>query len=195
MPVKISIIESNLFFAEGLKYALSEYFTQKGRVVEFLAEENSNAAVDLVFIAQSESGNVAYCDRDVHEAGVSPLYIAMRKIKPAQVTREKSCSRELGVLDSHADIEALFHLLDDKLWRMSVISMAARPCYFCLSRRLSGREKEVVSYLRLGVNQTQAAKYMHLSVKTVHTYKQSVMRKLNLKRRNDFFSWLVKASI
>lgn len=193
MSVKISIIDNNLFFAEGLKYALSEYFTRKGRTVEFLAEEKSNAAVDLVFIAQPESGSVTYCDRDAHEAAVSPLYIAMRKIKPAQAIREKACSRELGVLDCHAGLEALFHLLDDKLWRMSVISTAARPCYFCLSRRLSGREKEVVSYLRLGVNQTQAAKYMQLSVKTVHTYKQSVMRKLNLKRRNDLFSWLLKA--
>ncbi|WP_208904479.1 helix-turn-helix transcriptional regulator [Serratia plymuthica] len=192
MSVKISIIENNLFFSEGLKYALSEYFTLKGITVYFLAEENSNATADLVFIAQSESSNVAYCDRDVHKAGVSPLYIAMRKIKTAQVNGKKSCSHELGVLDYHAGIEALFHLLDDKLWRMSVISTVARPCYFCLSRRLSGREKEVVSYLRLGVNQTQAAKYMQLSVKTVHTYKQSVMRKLNFKRRSDLFSWLLK---
>nr|MBJ7893504.1 helix-turn-helix transcriptional regulator [Serratia sp. PAMC26656] len=192
MSVKISIIENNLFFAEGLKYALSEYFSLKGETVEFLAEENSNAAVDLVFIAQSESGNVSYCDRGTRETDSPPLYISIRKIKPAQATKEKACSRELGVLDCHADLEALFHLLDDKLWRMSVISAAATPCFFCLSRRLSGREKEVVSYLRLGVNQTQAAKYMHLSVKTVHTYKQSVMRKLNLRRKNDFFSWLLK---
>jgi len=192
MSVKISIIENNLFFAEGLKYALSDYFTLKGRTVEFFAEEKSNATVDLVFIAQSESGNMTYCDRDVHETSVSPLYIAMRKIKTAQVNGKKSCSHELGVLDYHAGIEALFHLLDDKLWRMSVISTVARPCYFCLSRRLSGREKEVVSYLRLGINQTQAAKYMHLSVKTVHTYKQSVMRKLNFRKRNDLFNWLLK---
>ncbi|AGP47412.1 helix-turn-helix transcriptional regulator [Serratia plymuthica] len=192
MSVKISIIEKNLFFAEGLKYALSEYFTLKGRTVDFLAEENSNATVDLVFIAQSDSGNAAYCDRDVHEAGISPLYIAIRKIKPAQATKENACSRELGVLDCRAGLEALFHLLDDKLWRMSVIGAAATPCFFCLSRRLSGREKEVVSYLRLGVNQTQAAKYMHLSVKTVHTYKQSVMRKLNFRKRNDLFNWLLR---
>jgi len=192
MSVKISIIENKLFFFEGLKYALSEYFALKGITVYFLAEENSNATADLVFIAQSESSNVAYCDRDVHKAGVSPLYIAMRKIKTAQVNGKKSCSHELGVLDYHAGIEALFHLLDDKLWRMSVISTAAKPCYFCLSRRLSGREKEVVSYLRLGVNQTQAAKYMQLSVKTVHTYKQSVMRKLNFRKRNDLFNWLLK---
>lgn len=193
MSVKISIIENNLFFAEGLKYALSEYFTLKGRNVEFLAERNGNATVDLVFIGQPESVNVAYCDRDIQDTGVSPLYISIRKIKPAQTTREKACSRELGVLDCHAGLAALFHLLDDKLWRMNVISAAATPCYFCLSRRLSGREKEVVSYLRLGVNQTQTAKYMHLSVKTVHTYKQSVMRKLNLKKRNDLFTWLLKA--
>lgn len=190
--VKIAIIETNLFFAEGLKYALSEYFTRKGRTVEFLAEENGNAAVDLVFIAQPESGSVTYCDRGVHEAAVPPLYIVIRKIKPAQAIREKACSRELGVLDCHAGLEALFHLLDDKLWRMSVISTAARPCYFCLSRRLSGREQEVVSYLRLGVNQTQTAKYMQLSVKTVHTYKQSVMRKLDFRKRNDLFNWLLK---
>ncbi|WP_448666142.1 response regulator transcription factor [Serratia plymuthica] len=192
MTVKISIIETNLFFAEGLKYAISEYFTLKGGAVEFLEKPKNNVSADLVFITQPESGNVAYCDRDIQETGVSPLYISIRKIKPAQTTREKACSRELGGLDYHAGLEALFHLLDDKLWRMSVISAAATPCYFCLSRRLSSREKEVVSYLRLGVNQTQTAKYMHLSVKTVHTYKQSVMRKLNLKRRNDLFSWLLK---
>ncbi|MGN7975242.1 helix-turn-helix transcriptional regulator [Serratia sp. 22264] len=192
MTVKISIIETNLFFAEGLKYAISEYFTLNGRTVEFLEKPKNNVSADLVFITQPESGNVAYCDRDIQETGVSPLYISIRKIKPAQTTREKACSRELGVLDCHAGLEALFHLLDDKLWRMNVTSAAAAPCYFCLSRRLSGREKEVVSYLRLGVNQTQTAKYMHLSVKTVHTYKRSVMRKLNLKRRNDLFSWLLK---
>lgn len=192
MSVKISIIDNDLFFVDGLKYALSEYFTLKGRTVEFFAEENSNATVDLVFIAQSESDHVAYCDRTAHETGFSPLYISIRKMKPAQTKRETACSRELGEVDCHAGIEALFHLLDDKLWRMSVISAAARPCYFCLSRRLSSREQEVVSYLRRGVNQTQTAKYMQLSVKTVHTYKQSVMRKLNLKKRNDLFNWLLR---
>jgi len=187
--VKIAIIDTDLYFIEGLKQALSAYFTLKGKAVEFSLE---STAADLVFFSQHGPGNIACCDMTTCEADFPSFYISIQEGKKSHILLEKKCVRTIGVLDRHANVDMLFNLLEEALWRMIPASYMPKPCIFCLGTRLSGREKEVMSYLRLGVNQTQAAKYMHLSVKTVHTYKQSVMRKLNFRKRNDLFNWLLK---
>ncbi|CAI1786938.1 MULTISPECIES: helix-turn-helix transcriptional regulator [Serratia] len=190
--IRISIIDTNRHFGEGLKYALLEYFQVKGRALEILPGDVEQPSADLVFMARSEAGGRAYCDRMPIESDSRSLYISIEKTTRDGAPRKNVCSREAGTLERRASIEDLFHLLDVALRRIASISMATGACVFCIGKRLSGREKEVIFYLRLGVNQTQAAKYMQLSVKTVHTYKQSVMRKLDFRGRNELFSWLLK---
>ncbi|MEE4411556.1 MULTISPECIES: helix-turn-helix transcriptional regulator [unclassified Serratia (in: enterobacteria)] len=190
--IRIAIMDTNRFFVEGLKFALLEYFSLRGANVEFQEGENNSTSADLVLNSLTEPENIAYCDTTYSEVGFRPMYISVRKKKHTQARRKSVCDRELGVLDSRASIKTLFHLLDEKLWKMTYVHMISEPCQFCLGRQLSSREAEVISYLRLGLNQTQTAKFMHLSVKTVHSHKQSVMRKLNFMRRSDLYSWLLR---
>ncbi|AEF47902.1 transcriptional regulator, LuxR family [Serratia sp. AS12] len=190
--IRIAIMDTNRFFVEGLKFALLEYFSLRGTNVEFQEGVNNGSSVDLVLNSLTEPENVAYCDTAQPEVGFRPLYISVRKKKHTQARRKNACAREVGVLDSQASIKTLFHLLDEKLWRKTYVNMMPQPCQFCLGRQLSSRETEVISYLRLGLNQTQTAKFMHLSVKTVHSHKRSVMQKLNFMRRSELYSWLLR---
>ncbi|MBL3523563.1 helix-turn-helix transcriptional regulator [Serratia plymuthica] len=190
--IMVAIVDENRYFVLGLKYALLEYFSLKGKHVEFPVLGKDDIAMDLVFLSLNETEVVSCCNLEKSVAGFRSKYIAIRKKKADPALREKACIRELGVLDFNTSINALFSLLDEKLWRITEESKVSEPCSFCMGRILSGREKEVMSYLRLGVNQTQAAKYMQLSVKTVHTYKQSAMRKLNFRRRSDLYNWLLR---
>lgn len=56
---------------------------------------------------------------------------------------------------------------------------------------LTPREQEVVNYLRRGFGQSQTAKILGISVKTIHSHKRSVMNKLMLKGNRDFIYWLL----
>jgi len=56
---------------------------------------------------------------------------------------------------------------------------------------LTRRERQVVNYLRRGFDQSQTARVMGVSVKTVHSHKRSVMGKLMLNRSHDFIYWLL----
>jgi DNA-binding CsgD family transcriptional regulator len=190
--VKVAIKDENSYFVLGVKYALSEYFSLKGMSVEFSTLGKDDTVVDLVFLSLSETEVVSCCDMDQSMVGFRLQYIAIRKKKGGLAWRGRTCVHELGILDFSTPINELYSLLDEKLWIITEGRKVSEPCYFCMGRRLSYREKEVMSYLRLGINQTQAAKYMQLSVKTVHTYKQSAMRKLNFKRRSDLYHWLLK---
>ncbi|MEM9646275.1 MAG: response regulator transcription factor [Planctomycetota bacterium] len=49
---------------------------------------------------------------------------------------------------------------------------------------LSVREKEVLSYLSDGMTNKEIARMLHLSVKTIETYRSRLMKKLNLKGRS-----------
>jgi fimbrial protein FimW len=56
---------------------------------------------------------------------------------------------------------------------------------------LTPREQEVMNYLRRGFGQSQTAKILGISVKTIHSHKRSVMNKLMLKGNRDFIYWLL----
>ncbi len=48
-----------------------------------------------------------------------------------------------------------------------------------------------MDYLCTGISQSQVAEHMHLSVKTINAHKQSLMRKMDLRKKQDFIYWLI----
>ncbi|EOH3167072.1 helix-turn-helix transcriptional regulator [Serratia marcescens] len=56
---------------------------------------------------------------------------------------------------------------------------------------LTSREKQVIGFLKRGFDQSQTAKLLGINVKTVHSHKRSVMKKLMLNRQREFMYWLI----
>jgi fimbrial protein FimW len=82
------------------------------------------------------------------------------------------------------DQQRLFTLLTDAL------ANPGPACHFS-GLVLTPRERQVIGYMRRGLDQSQTARIMGVSVKTVHSHKRSVMGKLMLNRSHDFMYWLL----
>ena len=78
-------------------------------------------------------------------------------------------------------------LLDDPLQQSIAPSENDDPLV-----RLSDRELEVSRLIALGHSNKEIAKLLHLSVKTVETYKARVMEKLNLRSRASLVRFALK---
>ncbi|VEA61607.1 Nitrogen regulation protein C [Serratia plymuthica] len=185
----VAICDRDNYFSEGIKYALRDYFHQKGQSVIFVTSHSAVAPADLVFAAAPDSRRARYC----HVASVSTcntLFFSIRKKTKCYQTHLTACQREAGTLYRSGGLAAIYRMLDRAL--------AANPkiwfrnsCALCTSSQLTQRELEVLHYLREGVSQAETAEHMQLSVKTVNTHKQSAMRKMDLKRKHDFIHWLM----
>ncbi|MCB8816661.1 response regulator [Desulfosporosinus shakirovi] len=62
-------------------------------------------------------------------------------------------------------------------------------------KRLSEREREVLKYLALGHTNQDIAELLHISVKTVETYKTRVMEKLELRKRAELVRYAMENGI
>lgn len=60
---------------------------------------------------------------------------------------------------------------------------------------LSEREREVLKYLSLGHTNQEIAEILHISVKTVETYKTRVMEKLDLRKRAELVRYAMENGI
>jgi DNA-binding NarL/FixJ family response regulator len=61
--------------------------------------------------------------------------------------------------------------------------------------RLSAREREVLALTAEGHTATEIGRQLHLSPKTVETYRARVMEKLDLKHRSELVRWALRAGL
>nr|WP_285894543.1 LuxR C-terminal-related transcriptional regulator [Serratia fonticola] len=64
-----------------------------------------------------------------------------------------------------------------------------------VTKHFTFRESEVLRYLRQGKSHEETANVMRLHVKTISGYKRSAMRKLNFKRNQELFHWLLQGGL
>jgi len=186
----VAIFDRDNYFSEGIKYALRDYFHQKGQSVIFVTSHSAAAPADLVFAAAPDSRRARYCH--VASAATSnTLFFSIRKKKSRYQNNLTTCQREAGTFYRSEGKLAICSMLDRALAANPKIRIRSN-CALCTSSQLTRRELEVLHYLREGISQTETAEHMQLSVKTVNTHKQSVMRKMDLNRKHDFIHWLMR---
>lgn len=54
----------------------------------------------------------------------------------------------------------------------------------------TNREKDVLTYLALGLNNQSIAKLLGISTKTVSSHKVSALAKIGIRKNSDLFKWL-----
>lgn len=171
--INIIIDDDNRYFSAGLKSSLNQYAQANNKVLCFL---NQDAIIrpDVMFVS---SRRIAQRWRSVaHEDGCTSVVM----IKERPIISDEA-SRVLYRTDS---LDKLFVLL------AKILSDSRATTRF-VYQPLTRRERQVVNYLRRGFDQSQTARVMGVSVKTVHSHKRSVMGKLMLNRSHDFIYWLL----
>lgn len=171
--LNVIIDDENGYFAVGLKLSIEKYAYANNKTVRFLpAGCGERADIVLVSVARRARywGRQGRGDMNTHT-----VTIKERRTLPA--------SGMSLVLFRTDDRKRLFELLTEVLTTYSVCGFTRRV--------LTLRERQVAGYLRRGLDQSQTARVLGLSVKTVHSHKRSIMGKLMLKRNHDFMYWLL----
>lgn len=167
--LNIVIDDENRYFAEGLRLSIEKYAQENSKTVCFLAQHDAEWA-DMVL---ASSRRRAQRWRRTRHIGVVI-------VKERRIFVESDSVRALYRTD---DQSKLFELLNEVLSEDKPVPIR--------SLVLTCRERQVVGYLRCGFDQSQTARLLGLSVKTIHSHKRSIMSKLMLNRRHDFIYWLL----
>ncbi|MCC4106649.1 response regulator transcription factor [Serratia ureilytica] len=172
-PLNIIIDDENRYFAVGLRHSIIQYAQANHQLVCFLTP--GGAVQPDVVIASARRRAQRWRRTGYSEAVVPVVTIKERYFAASKANR---------VLYRTDDRQRLFELLSETLEGVPPTGLFER-------RMLTGRERQVVNYLRSGLDQSQAARIMGVSVKTVHSHKRSVMSKLKLHRNHDFIYWML----
>ncbi|HFZ1934496.1 helix-turn-helix transcriptional regulator [Serratia marcescens] len=172
--INIVIDDENCYFAVGLRHSIMEYAQANNKSVFFLTPYGTERP-DVVFASMRRRA------QRWHRAGYGAESVPVVTIKERPVRFVGDIERVLRRSDEQA---RLFELLSETLAGMHHPPETSR-------RPLTSRERQVMGYMRRGLDQSQAARIMGVSVKTVHSHKRSAMRKLMLYRNHELLYWLL----
>lgn len=186
----IYIQDNDTFFTKGIKYSLLDYFHQKGSNVIFTHNAASSPPIDFAFISAPLNKKACYCYMLPQANHHNTRFFTIRERRHHGQENLPHCALEQGTLYRQEPCTAIARLLG----KAAVTPLTERraQCKVCSGNRLTRREKEVLSYLCSGASQSETAKQMQLSVKTVNAHKQAMMKKMDLKRKQDFIYWVLK---
>ncbi|WP_368927377.1 helix-turn-helix transcriptional regulator [Serratia marcescens] len=168
--INIIIDDENRYFSAGLRLSIADYAQQQNKAAHFLPPGSSERP-DLVLASSAR--------RARRWSAYSGAHVVSIKER-----RGVAATQAGQVLYRTDDRLRLFKLLSDALAQ-------ARPACRYVGQVLTPRERQVIGYLRRGLDQSQTARIMGVSVKTVHSHKRSVMNKMMLNRQHDFIYWLL----
>ncbi|CAI0928461.1 response regulator transcription factor [Serratia entomophila] len=186
--VVIRIEDEDRYFVEGLRHCLRSYFSRQGINVLFNGTAAQGRLPDLVFASMPNHRQSHYCTTYSPAGSGKPQFFTIREKQPTKAVAH--CAHQVAEMYRRLSCQAFYAMLD-RVLVMPHNEVRYHPCAYCQQSYLSVREREVVRHLRSGLSQAQAAARMQLSVKTVHTYKRSIMSKMVLKRKHEFMHWLL----
>ncbi len=190
-PITILIVDTDSYFAHGLRFSIQMLFQSYHRDVRLLEIGQMPEHVDIIFL-----GNSTTCPPwlyHLRQQQCHPLvfFIKEREYQSNSLRQHTECGA--GVLYRYQDLQALDNLLSKALLLYEFPNSSLRHCH-CISQ-LTPREKDILRCLAGGLGNHEIALNLLISEKTVNAHKQNVMRKLNFKRNYELHHWLQQGGI
>lgn len=186
--ITVCIVDTDRFFALGVKLILIPYFEHLGQVVLFVDAENA-AGADLVICSACSDMPIRICRTRWLRQNESPVYIVVRSTQEGSLS-ERRCLYEQGNLWRGASPQSLLALVEKELKDREGAVISAAKCHFCTRMILTQRELEVMRCMTREMAPKSLTRYLNLSPKTVSAHKRAVMRKLGFKRNEELYHWL-----
>lgn len=192
--VNILLIDHNLYFAEGLRLLLTQYFLQRDVNVNYMEDKVCKNGADLVFMAMDSGVNM------LQRYGISSIsrqcVFMIKERHQARLRYSAFMKLTAGVLSREQSADAVFNLLELFLLRQHKPKSetgVAGPVT-CRST-LTFREYEIMRHLQVGMNNHAVGRLLNISEKTVSSHKRSAMRKLNISRNSELHYWLLNGGL
>ncbi|WP_447876624.1 response regulator transcription factor [Serratia fonticola] len=188
--IKVLIIDKDNYFIAGLRRVISDFYRSKDISVQFMVRHAPEFRADIIFkaINYGPMFNVG-CPQP--SRGQTPLLFMIRDQRDILLPHPFQSVRKSGTLYRNQPIDAVRIMLEE-----AISVQGCLPSKTTLGTQgFTLRESEVLRYLRQGKSHEETANVMRLHVKTVSGYKRSAMRKLNFKRNQELFHWLLQGGL
>ncbi|MFI8416767.1 response regulator transcription factor [Serratia sp. NPDC078593] len=186
--ISVVIDSPDIFFAEGMRQAIAEYFNV--RVVQVHSLHSATSPVDLAFISAGKGMVNRLCQVSTPEDRLSTLYFSVRSKPDVRLRTLPRCKHEAGLVYQHEPIDLVMQRIEKAMAQPKTRRHLRQNCYWCDKQALTERENEVVRRIGKGQSQASIARRLNLSVKTISTHKRSVMRKMQLRGNAELLHWL-----
>ncbi len=181
---KILIVDSNNFFASGLRLCIEDYFSQVKMPVLIREMKHSYRMADLIFWAPYSLGGELPSGLLSDRNYISKLVIVM-----AQYGASLTQNYVPFFLYRHQTPEVVYEIIDNAITEKcrSEIKIPEND----LTNRLTARQRQILHYLSKGMHVSEIADVLNINCKTVSYHKRSAMAKLRLTRNTDLYQWLI----
>lgn len=191
--LSITIIDDNNFYAAGLALALSIYLENKKIKAKFLSASSKIKTADVIFQA-IRSGTFIVPHPQTN--GFKPLYIAIADRKEAHLQHLYRDIKKTNILYRYQTVNHVLQRIENTFFtqNLSVEQIPLPPEAFT-HEPLTPREREVLFHLKKGKTPAGAAISMGVKVKTISSHKRAAMKKLNFRRTNELFHWMLQGGL
>lgn len=188
--IKVLIIDKDNYFIAGLRRVISDFYRSKDITVQFIDRHVPGFSADIIFQA-FDYGAMFNVWRYLPSGVPTPLVFLIRDQKKRLPSHLFQSVRKNGTLYRNQPIDAVKSMLEEAISVQGCLPPSKTP----VTKHFTFRESEVLRYLRQGKSHEETANVMRLHVKTISGYKRSAMRKLNFKRNQELFHWLLQGGL
>jgi len=180
---------------EGLIMILTDFFNKNDTSVQFIHGPPNGRSVDLIFHAL-RGGTAMDFWRRYSTGSHQPLYFTIRNKTYSWQENRPHDSGNHKTLYFHQPIDFILDIVSKAIiLHRSLPPKTTSYRYPSVLQSLTLREREVLNHLKQGKTQVETASCMSLKVKTVSSHKRSAMRKLNFRRNNELFHWMLQGGL
>ncbi|MBC3211573.1 helix-turn-helix transcriptional regulator [Serratia fonticola] len=188
--IKVLIIDKDSYFIAGLRRVISDFYRDKDITLQFIDRHVAGFSADIIFQA-FDYGVMFNVWRHLSSGMPTPLVFLIRDQRNSLLSHLFQSVRKSGTLYRNQPIDVVKSMLEE-----AIFMQECQPAKTTLDTQgFTLRESEVLRYLRQGKSHEETAHVMRLNVKTVSGYKRSAMRKLNFKRNQELFHWLLQGGL
>ncbi|BEO54286.1 hypothetical protein SMQE21_42260 [Serratia marcescens] len=189
----IAIIDDDRFYTIGLFMALSIYFRSQNIKVMLLSEEVNIKTADIIFQAIRIG---VFVDPHPREDNGTPLYFAIADRKDAHLQHLYRGIHKSNILYRHQPVSTILqHIEINGFLKPFSTQKTLLTSGLPIHEPLTPREYEVLFHLKQGKTPACAAICIGVNEKTISAHKRAAMRKLNFRRTNELFHWMLQGGL
>ncbi|EGS1685937.1 helix-turn-helix transcriptional regulator [Enterobacter cloacae] len=191
----IAIIDDDKFFMTGLMMALPAYFKNKKRNVSFILGHSITEPADIIFQA-IRCGTFIDPRSQYHVNSGKSHYFAIVDNRDFHLQHLYRNLEKNDVFYRHQPVNTLLQLIENKIFSSQQLPETHQSEQEVFLREpLTLREHEVLCHLKQGKTHAGAANCLGIKVKTISSHKRAAMKKLNFRRTNELFHWMLQGGL
>ncbi|HHK8233179.1 TPA: helix-turn-helix transcriptional regulator [Serratia marcescens] len=193
--LNIVIIDDDKFYTAGLAMVLAIYLKNQGQQAKFSSHLTYGKPADIVFQA-IRCGTLIAPGSAICMNNDKPVYVAIADRKDAHLQHLYRSVNKSNILYRHQSVSLILQLMENVLLSLQKTSVKTQSTSENLQHlALTQREREVLCQLKQGKTPACVASFLGIKVKTISSHKRAAMRKLNFKRTNELFHWMLQGGL